>query len=52
LTERWYAWEDARKIAATDPEVNLAPQEDEPAYVPSNFEVSSIMWLSLVVSSN
>ncbi|KAJ2987777.1 hypothetical protein NUW58_g4322 [Xylaria curta] len=24
LTERWYLWEDARKLAETDPEVNLS----------------------------
>ncbi|KAL1296954.1 hypothetical protein AAFC00_004557 [Neodothiora populina] len=39
LTERWYAWEDARKIAARDPEVNLAPEAGEPAYNPRSFEV-------------
>ncbi|GAB7351234.1 hypothetical protein MBLNU459_g1664t3 [Dothideomycetes sp. NU459] len=38
LTERWYAWEDARKIAETDPEVNLNPQEGEYAYTPQDFE--------------
>lgn len=38
LTERWYAWEDARKIAATDPEVNLAPEGGEPAYNPREYE--------------
>lgn len=39
LTERWYAWEDARKIAASDPEVNLAPSGSEPAYNPREFEM-------------
>lgn len=38
LTERWYAWEDARKIAARDPEVNLAPEEGESAYNPREYE--------------
>jgi len=32
LTERWYAWEDARKLAETDPEVNLYPAEGQEAY--------------------
>lgn len=41
LTERWYAWDEARKIAATDAEVNLYPEGGEPAYTPreGDFEV-------------
>lgn len=35
LTERFYSWEDARKLAANDPEVDLS--EKGPAYVPENF---------------
>lgn len=35
LTERYYAWEDARRVAANDPEVNLMPAEDSPAYTPN-----------------
>ncbi|KAL8741915.1 MAG: hypothetical protein Q9190_005539 [Brigantiaea leucoxantha] len=34
LTERWYAWEDARRIAADDEEVNLNAQPGERAYLP------------------
>ena len=30
LRERWYAWEDARKLAAQDPSVDLSG--DGPAY--------------------
>jgi hypothetical protein len=37
LTERYYAWEEARKLAQEDPEVNLSG--NGPAYVPSDFEV-------------
>ncbi|KAI8277226.1 hypothetical protein K4K60_007103 [Colletotrichum sp. SAR11_57] len=32
LTERYYVWEDARKLAAEDPEINLWAEEGEPAY--------------------
>jgi len=32
LTERWYAWEDARLLAERDASVNLYPEEGEPAY--------------------
>lgn len=35
LTERYYAWEDARRVAVNDPEVNLMPAEDSPAYTPN-----------------
>lgn len=34
LTERYYAWEDARRVAINDPEVNLMATEDSPAYTP------------------
>lgn len=37
LTERYYAWEEAREIAETDPEVNLSGVGQ--AYVPV-YEVS------------
>jgi len=33
LTERFYAWEDAVKLARNDPEVDLSGEG--PAYVPS-----------------
>lgn len=33
LTERYYSWEDARKLAVNDPEVDLSG--DGPAYTPS-----------------
>lgn len=40
LTERWYAWEDARKVAANDPEVNLdATERGVPTYAPQVLEV-------------
>lgn len=39
LTERWYAWEDARRVAQDDEEVNLSGEG--PAYVPRAFEVST-----------
>jgi len=32
LTERWYAWENANRVAATDEEVNLS--DEGPAYQP------------------
>ncbi|EON68261.1 hypothetical protein W97_07519 [Coniosporium apollinis CBS 100218] len=34
LTERWYAWQDARRVGVNDPEVNLDPDEG-PAYTPT-----------------
>ncbi|KAI9871237.1 MAG: 54S ribosomal protein L4 mitochondrial [Pleopsidium flavum] len=37
LTERYYAWEDARKVAQTDPEVDLESITG-PAYVSQDFE--------------
>lgn len=33
LTERYYSWEDARKLAVNDPEVDLSGEG--PAYTPS-----------------
>ena len=37
LTERWYAWDNARYAAMDDPEVNLyaAGTNDDPAYIPN-----------------
>jgi large subunit ribosomal protein L47 len=35
LTERFYAWEDAVKLAEKDPEVNLSG--DGPAFTPSEY---------------
>lgn len=35
LTERFYAWEDAVKLAEQDPEVNLSG--DGPVFTPSEF---------------
>lgn len=32
LTERWYAWEDARKIAASDPSIDLTGESAGGAY--------------------
>lgn len=36
LTERWYAWENARYAAMDDPEVNLYadPDQGDLAYIP------------------
>ncbi|KAI5271773.1 MRP-L47-domain-containing protein [Aureobasidium subglaciale] len=34
LTERWYAWEDARMLAEQDPSVNLYPDPGERSYTP------------------
>ena len=39
LTERWYAWEDAWKVAEKDPEVDLKGDLDAPAYQPRALEV-------------
>ncbi|KAG9639224.1 MRP-L47-domain-containing protein, partial [Aureobasidium melanogenum] len=38
LTERWYAWEDARMLAESDPSVNLFAAEGEPSYTPEQVE--------------
>ena len=35
LTERWYAWEDARIVAEKDPEVDLNANLDTAAYKPT-----------------
>lgn len=42
LTERWYAWQEARKEAVQDPEVNLEANTSmgELAYSPKVLEVS------------
>lgn len=36
LTERWYAWENARNAAMEDDEINMYADLDnnEPAYIP------------------
>ncbi|POS78630.1 50S ribosomal protein L4 [Diaporthe helianthi] len=39
LTERFYAWEDARKLAQDDPEISLGGQE--PAYIPAQSHLES-----------
>jgi len=38
LTERWYAWEDARLLAERDSSVDLYAAEGEPAYTPEPVE--------------
>lgn len=38
LTERWYAWEEARKVARADPEINLNAAEGEPMYAPAGYD--------------
>lgn len=42
LTERWYAWQEARKEAVQDPEVNLKANtsKGELAYSPKVLEVN------------
>lgn len=38
LTERFYAWEDARKLAETDPEINLAGGgKNGPVFTPREY---------------
>lgn len=43
LTERYYAWEDARRVAVEDPkhrvEVNLNPSDNRYAYTPEIYDV-------------
>lgn len=51
LTERWYVWEAARKLAETDPEVNLAAGVDEDAYVPQ-YEVRLCCYLRSLHNTN
>src|SRR3569833_3290015 len=46
LKERHYAWEDAVKLAETDPEVNLSG--DGPAYRPQEYLEEEIMEEALV----
>lgn len=41
LTERWYAWEDAWKVARRDPEVDLTVEPGASAYKALMHEVSS-----------
>jgi len=38
LTERWYAWEDARKLAAADPEIEYT-DDGAVLYTPTIEEV-------------
>jgi murein tripeptide amidase MpaA len=38
LTERWYAWEDARLLAESDGTVNLYPTDGEPSYTPGEVQ--------------
>lgn len=37
LTERYYTWEDAVKVAETDPEINMDGEEGQ-VYNPSSYE--------------
>ncbi|KAG0649069.1 54S ribosomal subunit [Hyphodiscus hymeniophilus] len=41
LTERFYAWQDAQKVAKSDPEVNMSGEG--PAYIPSDFVDEDVM---------
>ena len=43
LTERWYSWEDAWKVAQDDPEVDLTADTGTAAYKPTMLEVRSIV---------
>ena len=38
LTERWYAWEDARLLAERDASVNLYAADGEPSYTAEKVE--------------
>ena len=38
LTERFYSWEDARRVAKDDPTVNLKASGDETAFTPITYE--------------
>jgi large subunit ribosomal protein L47 len=40
LTERYYAWKDAKLLAEKDPEVNLSGTG--PVYVPAGFELELV----------
>lgn len=42
LTTRWYAWEDARKIAATDESVDLTGEGLGGAYSPEKDRTSGL----------
>lgn len=48
LTERWYAWENARRLAINDPEVDLKANisQGEPAFIPDLLEVRIIHYLA------
>ena len=48
LTERWYAWEAAWKVAEKDPEVDLNAKPDTSAYKPIEDEVSTFFHSSNV----
>ena len=41
LTERYYAWEDARRVAKNDPTVNLKATAGETAFTPLTYETVS-----------
>ena len=41
LTERYYAFEDARRVAVTDPEVDLEAEPGTQAYTPNYSDVSA-----------
>ena len=47
LTERWYAWEDARKIAERDPEIDLGADLESPAYRPKNLFQVRMFYLKM-----
>lgn len=42
LTERWYAWQDARELAKSDPNINLYPAAGGSVYSPSTTEVDYV----------
>ena len=48
LTERWYAWEAAWKVAEKDPEVDLNAKPDTSAYKPLEDEVFTLLHSSNV----
>ena len=47
LTERYYSWEDARRVAKDDPTVDLTVAEGETAFTPMTYETVCRIYLEL-----
>ena len=44
LTERWYAWEEAKKLSRSDPEIYYkSPRSLVPRYKPNVYEVRFLL---------